>query len=359
MNVVIRTDASFEIGTGHVMRCITLAKQLVREGAKVIFICRSFPGNGISFIQNQGFYVHTLSLGENQNHWQFIRDHWEKDAEETKLVISNLNGKTDLLIVDHYSLDMKWERRVRSAINHIMVIDDLADRPHDCDILLDQNYYLHMKNRYRGLVPDSCIQLLGPDYVLLRDEFLSIDIWRIKRDGNINNILIFFGGIDPTGETLKTLQAIQEIDRSEIVVHVVVGEANPNKERIEQVCGQMPNTEFYCQVSNMAELMMKADLSIGAGGTATWERCFLRLPSLTMIIAENQFEVTNAVAMQGAIVSLGQINGVNKELINKELTSLLQNPVRLQQMSRKCSELVNVCKVKKYPLVSLLMEFCS
>lgn len=355
MNVVIRTDASLEIGTGHVMRCITLAKQLKRKGMNITFICRDFLGNSISFIQSQGFNVHPLTATENPNHWQWMRDYWYQDAEETKQIIQNLHKKIDLLIVDHYGLDAKWEKEFRSVVHHIMVIDDLADRPHDCDILLDQNYYLDMQNRYKGLVPDTSVQLLGPDYVLLRDEFLSIDIQKIQRDGNVKNILVFFGGTDPTGETLKTLQAIQGLNRSDIEFNVVVGASNFQKEKIKQICEQISNVTFYCQVNNMAELMMEADLAIGAGGTTSWERCFLGLPSILIIVADNQNEVTHAVAEKGAVQLLGESFEVKEESIGLAINKICRDSIKVNEMIRCCWEMVNPNAVKEQLVMKEIM----
>ena len=355
MKVVIRTDASIEIGTGHVMRCITLAKQLQREGANIIFICRDFPGNSISLIQNQGFQVFSLASIECENHWQWVEENWKQDSVETIGIINRIN-KIDLLIVDHYSLDAKWESNLRSVVNHIMVIDDLANRLHNCDILLDQNYYLNMKERYYGLVPCSCVQLLGPNYVLLREEFLRLDPNQIKRSGHVQNILIFFGGTDPTRETMKTLLAIAELNRYDINYSIVVGNANPQKDEIKQLCNTLSNVEYFCQVENMAELMMEADLCVGAGGTATWERSYLQLPTIIITIADNQQEVISALETQGSIYSLGQASVVTKNLIKDSISYLIENPERLRRMSECCSEIINVLEVKSHPVCSQIME---
>ncbi len=351
MNVVIRTDASLEIGTGHVMRCLTLAKQLIIEGFEVSFICCDFQGNSISYIQEQGFRVYNISSQEENNSWKWIKDNWRQDVEDTKQIIKEINKKIDLLIVDHYSLDVNWEKELREAVKHIMVIDDLADRSHDCDILLDQNYYLNLHNRYKGLVSASCIQLLGPDYVLLRDEFLSINVKKIKRDGNLKRILVFFGGTDLTGETIKTLQAISELNHSEIEFDVVVGESNPHKEKIEQQCNDLLNVTFHCQVSNMAELMLDANLAIGAGGSTTWERCFLKLPSITIILAENQRDIALDVARRGASLCIGDSNHISSMDIKTELMRLINTPNKVDEMATNCLNILNPEKVKGYETV--------
>jgi len=172
---------------------------------------------------------------------------WKQDALETITIIKALNIEVDLVIVDHYGLDSHWESELRHYTRHLMVIDDLADRPHDCDLLLDQNYYLDMKERYKRLVPDHCVQMLGPDYVLLRDEFLQAANEPRERTGEIRNILVFFGGTDPTEETIKALEAIKELDISEIEINVVVGASNPKCHEIKLMCEGMLNTSFHCQ----------------------------------------------------------------------------------------------------------------
>ncbi|OMP65792.1 UDP-2,4-diacetamido-2,4,6-trideoxy-beta-L-altropyranose hydrolase [Domibacillus epiphyticus] len=359
MKIAIRTDASVEIGTGHVMRCLTLAKQLAHEDVEIIFISRDFQGNSIQYIETEGFKVFTLPASSDKNHLQWMRESWRKDAGDTAQVLQHLDKEIDLLIVDHYSLDVNWEKEIRPFVHHIMVIDDLADRIHDCDILLDQNFYLNLEKRYEGLVPASCQLLLGPNYVLLRDEFLSIDTNSIKRDGTIKKILVFFGGTDPTGETLKTLKAISEceLNLSEIEVNVVVGAANPQNEEIEAFCNKRPQFVFHCQVNNMAELMVKSDLAIGAGGSTSWERCFLELPALTIIVADNQKELSKAVANKGAVYCLGESSQVTSWHIANKINEVCRTPMKMIEIINKCNGIVDPEKVKRRLVVKKIMEF--
>lgn len=358
MNIVIRTDASIEIGTGHVMRCLTLAKQLKRHGVEVTFICRKFEGNSISYLRSQGMRVTSLPSTEKKVHdVQWTGDNWELDARETMAIIKEMNNAIDLIIVDHYGLDSRWESLLRRSTIHIMVIDDLADRLHDCDLILDQNYYLNMNERYTGLVPDHCLQMLGPDYVLLRDEFLQIAHESRERTEEINNILVFFGGTDPTGETIKALEAIKELNISKI--NVVVGTSNPKRLEIEKICDEMPNTNFYCQVNNMAKLMREADLAIGAGGSTTWERCYLGLPSITLVVAENQCELTRGASLLGISINLGWSNEIGvKQLVNS-LTNVLNDPLQIQNMSSRCFRVMDHNTIGNYPVLTKILEICS
>ncbi|PKG22768.1 UDP-2,4-diacetamido-2,4,6-trideoxy-beta-L-altropyranose hydrolase [Niallia nealsonii] len=356
MNIVIRTDASLEIGTGHVMRCITLAKQLKSEEINIIFICRNLIGNCIKLIENEGFTVRILKKNDACNQWNWLQKNWKLDAAETKLILAALNKRVDLLIVDHYGLDEKWESDLRSAVKKILVIDDLANRAHDCDVLLDQNYYPTMNSRYNNKISHSCIQLLGPNYALLRDEFLFIKEKRVKSDGVIQNVLVFFGGSDQTGETIKTLQAVEELNLSDVQFNVVVGAANPKKEKIRKFCEQMTNVTFYCQVNNMAELMQKADFAIGAGGTTTWERCFLGLPSIVIVVADNQQELAESVAKKGAICCLGRNENVTAKDIAEKLYQFYKNPLKVSEMIRICSDMMQSELVKDKLVNKNIME---
>ena len=323
--ILIRTDASEQIGSGHIMRCLTLANEL-RQNAQVSFICRELPGNMCDYIEQQGYIVHRLPLDA---------------TKQTSEILAAENGVIDWLIVDHYGLDAQWEMTMRPYVHRIMVIDDMANRSHDCDILLDQNLYVDMDNRYKDLVPPSCKQLLGPKYALLRPEFLAARKKLRKREGNIKRLLIFMGGSDPTNETAKALEAVKLLNRPEIAVDVVVGESNPDKEPIKQLCASLPNAAYYCQVSNMAELMVKADLAIGAGGSTNWERCCLGLPSLVMTIAENQEELTQVLHEQGYLISLGTKEKVTAETIWQNLYDILNDPERVLSFVERGKQLVD------------------
>lgn len=357
MNIVIRTDASIEIGTGHVMRCLTLAKQLKGHGAEVTFVCRNLDGNSISYLQSENVKVLTLSkVNHNGSDLGWAKENWEIDADETISLLKEMNHHIDIMIVDHYAFDEKWEQKIKVHVNRVFVIDDLANRIHDCDFLLDQNYYTNMEERYKGLVPKHCMLMLGPEYVLLRDEFIEAAKNQSERTGQVENLLIFFGGTDPTGETIKTLEAIMELDVSLENIDVIVGGSNPKKDQIQQFCKRIPNTHFYCQVNNMAELMMKADLSIGAGGSTTWERCFLGLPSIVFIVAENQRELTETLVAKKVLLRANSNSLDSKENLLKILKEITCAPMKLLTMSKRSQEIVNPKKVKTFPAARVILE---
>ena len=190
---------------------------------------------------------------------------WQEDATETSAILAQGDGSIDWLIMDHYALDRLWETEMRPDVRKIMVIDDLADRRHDCDLLLDQNLFKNSHSRHDGLVPIPCQKLLGPRYALLRREFRAARKTLRVRDGRIKRILIFFGGGDPTNETAKALKALAQLNRPEVAVDVVVGGGNPYNKQIQTLVGALPKATYHCQIMNMAELMAAADIAIGGG----------------------------------------------------------------------------------------------
>ena len=264
----------------------------------------------------------------------------EKDADQTAEALKAV-GYFDWLIVDHYALDVKWETAMRAYAEGIMVIDDLADRKHDCDLLLDQNLHRDMESRYEKLVSPRCKKLLGPKYALLRPEFEEARKNLRTRNGGVKRIFVFFGGIDPTNETGKALRAIQQLNRADIAIDVVVGATNPHQESIASLCAQLPEARLYRQIDNMAELMASADLSIGAGGGTMWERCCLGLPAIVMSIASNQQSGCEAVASSGGILYLGEARSVGIELLEGALRVTLSSPGLVASMSKVGASLVD------------------
>lgn len=357
MKVVIRTDASQEIGTGHVMRCLSLAEELKRQGTEVTFVCRDLDGNMSDTVRKKGYCVYllpnNLKIG-NKNRNKGLSDaslaglDWAEDAEHTKKFIRE-KTHWDLLIVDHYGLDCRWEKELREVADKIMVIDDLANRSHDCDILLDQNVYDSPENRYKRLLPDDCRLLLGPKYSILREEFFEAR-YKVQEKKVINaveRVLVFFGGSDPTGETEKAIDVIRDLKPDNTIFDVVVGDSNPRKHLIEASCSDMKNVNYFCQIENIAELMVKADLSIGAVGTASWERCYLGLVSIVIITADNQKEVAEKLTKENVIINLGCSDKVCISDIKKELERLLITPEQINIMSENCLKLMPVNRLKE------------
>jgi UDP-2,4-diacetamido-2,4,6-trideoxy-beta-L-altropyranose hydrolase len=292
MRVIFRVDASSEIGAGHFMRCLTLARALKAYGHEVTFLCRHLPNVFNDLLIKFNVILEKMVSVEEKESYEYSSEQYEswlgvsqeKDAFDTIKKIGN--KRFDWLVVDHYALDECWERIVKPYVQRLMVIDDLANRYHLCDLVLDQNYYENISDRYLPYVPKSSHQLLGPSFALLRPEFGEMRRFCTYRNGDISKILVNFGGVDitnytePTIEALKLIQGIRSVD-------VVIGNQHPFKQIIIDKCASY-GFKLHVQTEKMSELISQCDFAIGASGSTTWERCCLGLPSLAIPIAENQ-----------------------------------------------------------------------
>lgn len=345
--IAFRTDANSEIGTGHVMRCLTLADELMKHGSAICFVSRAMPAHLSQMLRERGIDLYELPDVDTEDsdelpHSQWLQTSQRQDAIQTMDVLRGC--KLDWLVVDHYALDQRWETPLRNVTNKIMVIDDLADRLHDCDVLLDQNFYQDMDTRYVGKVPSHCHLLLGPSYALLRDAFRKQRQHVKPRTGDINNLLVFFGGVDAKNYTSLALEAIVA-SKLACDVNVVVGLQHPNLQDIEKLC-KAHHYVCHVQTHQMAALMAKADLAIGAGGTAMWERCCMGLPSMCISTADNQEQQVSDLMDKGFIVALQKNQDVS-ELIKYALLMLHDDPSCLAAMSKTVYDWVDGSGIDK------------
>ncbi|MBN2647028.1 MAG: UDP-2,4-diacetamido-2,4,6-trideoxy-beta-L-altropyranose hydrolase [Thiotrichales bacterium] len=313
MKVVFRTDASIHIGTGHIMRCLTLAKALQEQGVEVAFICRAHLGHLLAKIEQAGFVgyslpiesdvAHTEKVAEALTHAAWLGATQQQDAKACQSILEPLHP--DWLIVDHYALDAHWHAMLKPFVGQLMVIDDLGDRNHLCDLLLDQNYGATVE-KYRLRVPKACKILAGVQYALLRPEFAqwrAFSLQRRTQNAVLNHLLITLGGVDAKNDTGLILQALARLPSNPLAeITVVMGATAPHLNKVIQLAKAMPiKTLVVVDVANMAERMAHADLAIGAAGATTWERCCLGLPTIQMVIAENQRLIAQALARDGVV----------------------------------------------------------
>jgi UDP-2,4-diacetamido-2,4,6-trideoxy-beta-L-altropyranose hydrolase len=330
------------MGVGHLSRCLALAQTLRARGAKVAFICRAMPGGAQDLVTLQGFQLYTLppitKLPDPRDTAHWLGCAQDEDADETMAVLRREHPQPDWLIVDHYGIASDWEQRLRTACKRILVIDDLADRRHDCDLLLDQS--LRDNNPYVRLVPQTCAVLLGPKYALLRHEFLEARSTSKVRVGKIHKVIVFFGGSDFTCDTLKALDALNAINE-DMQADIIVGSMNPARDLIQRACQQNPSLHFEFQVNDIAARFAQADMAIGAGGTASWERLAVGLPSILIQQAENQRENVSQLERHGVAINLGPSVSVDSSRIYKSLMTLVAQPERVQEMSERAFNLVD------------------
>ena len=301
MRVLFRVDATTEIGSGHFMRCLNLADSMKPFSAKICFICYNLP-NYLRALLAEKCYdflplnrLVNLALLDDLTHSHWLGTSQDLDALDT---IQLAGGGWDWLVVDHYGIDSRWEIKLRQSTKKILVVDDLADRQHDCDLLLDQNLFIDLDTRYNNKVPTHCVLLLGPRFVLLRDEFVRLRKQCKERNGSIKRVLVFFGSVDLDNHTASAIQALVNINNLNLQVDVVIGIQHPDLQQIQSLC---KDNNFIChiQTQHMAELILAADLAIGAGGISTYERIFLRLPAILKPVSFNQIEALKYMSNMG------------------------------------------------------------
>lgn len=331
------------------MRCLTLADVLRERGAECKFICRLNPGNLVHLIANRGFTVICLPIEEQtagQNNLNtklsassmWLGTDWQTDANQ---VIAEIGTNTpDWLIVDHYCLDHRWEQMLRPHARRIMVIDDLADRKHDCDLLLDQNLVTNHRERYDSLLPDNCIRLLGPKYALLHNDYARLRNTQQPRNGPIRRIFVYFGGADNHNLTGACVDAILKLDQKDIEIEVVIHPESPHAETMRQRSKDFPRIHLHERLPSLANLMLRSDLAIGAGGSTSWERCCLGLPTLAITLSDNQRPIADSLCHHGCLEWLGHFDEINEKAIYDALQRMLVQG-SYSEWSQRCRKLVD------------------
>ncbi|MEO9461759.1 MAG: UDP-2,4-diacetamido-2,4,6-trideoxy-beta-L-altropyranose hydrolase [Marinomonas sp.] len=294
--VLLRVDASLELASGHVMRCMTLAKKIAEQGGECVFVCRDLEGNMIDAIIAAGFAVNVLTKQPQLASDCIDARLGATEAVDAKQTLSAIAlFKPDIVIVDHYALGKLWEDSISARVVFVLAIDDFTDRPHACDMLLNQNHGVTPHSYAGGVLPENCKILAGAQYALLRPEFAearALDFAKSRR-----NILISMGGMDARNATAWVLNVLDEYSLPKgWSVSVVLGGASPHREAVEtQLQALNLDADLLVNVQNMAELMTRADFAIGASGSTSWERCAVGLPAIIVSLAANQDGLAQAL----------------------------------------------------------------
>ncbi len=348
MRVAFRADASLTIGTGHVMRCLTLADALRNRGAQCVFLSRDHKANLHEVVEARGHSIVSLGGVDGSatqgssviGHANWLGVDLERDIYDSRSKLISLN--IDWLIVDHYALDAEWEESMRPFCKRIMVIDDLADRNHSADLLLDQNLGA-VAAEYESRVPKKCLLMLGPRYALLRQEFVGLreDSLLRRSEAKLHKLLITMGGVDREDVTSRVLDALDGCELSKgLAVTVVMGPKAPWRDKVMARAERLPfPTVVLVNSHNMGALMRDADLAIGGAGSTAWERCCLGLPSIQIVLAENQLRIANALSKAGAAYFLERSNLVAD--LERMIGSLARDPMQLIRMSAAASQVTD------------------
>ena len=327
MTVVVRADAGVELGVGHIVRCSALLRRLSVDPATVVLVAGSTTPSIREMVAEIGWRLRLIGDQVDE----------QADAAATLEVLSEL-GDVDLLVVDHYSLGAPWERAVREAVGRLVVIDDLADRQHSCDVLIDPTLSADRTDQYRELVDESTTLLLGPAYVLLSPEYDHL-VPRM-RSGEIHSWLVYLGGATTSRDLEPLLAAFQDLDSPEVTMTVVLGRAFDGFDEVHSLVDSMPQVSVLEWTDQMPELLMDADCAIGATGGAQWERCAAGLPTLTVLTAENQAHDVSAFEVAGATRHLGPLSSMTVQDWHSAFSWAQSHPEEIASMARASADIV-------------------
>lgn len=345
LRVAFRVDASTTIGTGHLKRCLSLAQALTAMGAQLVFVCRPLDSVAAQVLAKQAVAVRWLpaalasgepvlgtDLGSDAPpHAAWVRVPGAQDAQDT--VQALLGWKPDWVVVDHYAFDARWHKAVRDALAcRLVVVDDTADRSIDADALLDHNWHANHRHKYAGRLQREPEWLCGPRYALLSSAYRHAP--RYVFNPVVRSVGIFMGGTDPGGASVRALRACRAAGFTG-PVEVVTTTASPHLQELQSVCATDPEVTLRLDEPDLAALFARHDLQIGAGGGATWERCCIGAPTVSIAVASNQAAVVSALA------SLGAVGEATEHSLADVLRCLISNPARRQELARAAANLVD------------------
>lgn len=344
MTIVIRVDSSTEIGSGHLMRCLRLATFLKQQEIPVVFIARDLPGNINERVVQAGIELKRLTRspdGANNSaeikHAYWLGVTWQADAEETLVLLRGI--EPIWLVVDHYALDKRWEEQIRNAFPtmKMLVIDDIADREHCCDILLDQNLFTsNQESRYDQRVPAQCELLLGPTYALLDPIYGSMHQVATNRPlGEPPHLLVYFGAADLAGMTLKVVETLKNGNYDTITrISVIIGKHHRDFSTVA-AAAQDGSIRIFDFIDKFPEFLGDVDLMIGAGGSTSWERAALGIPAILYALADNQVGVSRSLSEYGIVSYLGLSSEFDGAKLTEALSTMLGNKNLFLQLRHK------------------------
>lgn len=343
-SVGFRVDVAKHIGTGHLQRCLTLARELKKMSISSIFFVREYDKELLDLITISGFIHHVIgyatfaNIPEDHSYWLGVSQ--EQDAQDFISAISEQH--IDMIVLDHYSINSVWENIVKNAISlPVAVIDDLENRKHTCDLLIDQNYWPNLSSRYDGLVSGNCLRLLGPKYALLRDEFVSLRETKTQKySSRFETILVNFGGVGNLKVWKVFLPALVKCHKFNF--HIITGKlSSEDLAYCKNIVKQSKHIYLEEQTNQMSYLMKVSDFALGACGSTVWERFCLGLNAALIDIADNQKDLVSYLHEKNLVDYLGNLNTITVESISSYLNRLSISSSKYRARKHSITHLVD------------------
>lgn len=300
-----RADASSEIGTGHVMRCLAIAEELISRGKKASFVCEQIPNDLVIKLDEKNIPLLKISppakvnFNANDIYSRWLTASEEDDAQACLKVMTDIEG----VFVDHYAIGKTWEELILKRCQNLMVMDDLCNRPHHCQNLVDYNVYAGEKD-YSRWVSKTTSLLTGSLYAPIRRDLQALRPQVKNHRGQVKSVVISFGGADQAGHTLRAVEGLAQAQLRPEKVRVILNPSSPTQAAVQSLCEKM-GYKLSAPTANIGQVLLESDLALGAGGVSQVERSFLGVPSLITFIAENQALLSQSMSALGICKLLG------------------------------------------------------
>lgn len=318
--LIIRADANKKIGEGHIMRCLALAQAYQDIGGRIIFVMAMDAGSLFEKLKKERMDIQKIDVVPGS----------DNDARQTTAVVHR--EVADWVILDGYHFSSKYQKIIKDSDIKILMLDDNCEQDHYyADYILNQNIHA-VESLYPPKKRETYTKLLlGTKYCLLRREFLEYKDFKREIPQKAKNILVTMGGSDSNNVTCKVIEAFKQINDSELNIKVVLGGNNPHYEKVKQAVDLLPSkTEIIVNAHNMPELMMWADLAISAAGSTVWEMCFLKLPFIAIVTADNQCGIAEYIKSN---VSTEKVCNSIKTNFRQKLCKFINSPPEYQNIT--------------------------
>jgi UDP-2,4-diacetamido-2,4,6-trideoxy-beta-L-altropyranose hydrolase len=327
--LLVRADASAEIGVGHVMRCVALAQAWRDHGGSVRFVLAPGGEEIHERLRSEGFAVHAIRAGAGS----------VEDAAQTAELCAQSGA--EWLVLDGYHFSQDYRNRIRRAASNLLLVDDHgALAPYDCEVVLNANVYASPA-MYSDAPPQTHF-LLGSGYALLRREFLSAQRQRWDIPERASHLLVTLGGADPHNVTLQVVEALHELGDLEFELTVVLGASNRHRASVEHALEQFHRpARLLLNVANMPELMSQSDLAISAGGGTCDELALLGVPMFLITIAQNQEQAVEAYRQRETAVTVGWFTVLSRDGLARSLRAVMGDRKLRQEIVMRAGEMVD------------------
>ncbi len=345
MRVAIRADASLPMGTGHLRRCIELAREVAGRGADIVFVVRDLDGFGGTIAADAGFRVAVLPAPDAAftpdtdapPHADWAGVPWSTDAAQTLAALGE--WRPDVVVVDHYAFDRHWHARVRDATDaRLVAIDDLGDRPLDVAVILDQNYAPDHAAKHHLSAPFAPHILGGPSFALLAPDYRGRPAFAVLE--TVGSVGIFMGGTDLVNATAHAWAAVRQALGDRVGVELVATSVNPHRAELQRIAAADPHCTLTIDLPNLSRFFAAHDLQIGAGGGATWERCAVGVPTIAIAFADNHRALLEPLDTTG-VLAFSAEGGASRDALAADIAGLAGDPIRRAAMARTAQAFVD------------------